>query len=180
MRVVPLNCYYCGQPSKASCARCGRWFCSTHGDGMCRDCLAPLQVLPSPLLFNVALLSLVVLVALAGWFLFWPPPKSFEVKATVGEFPGELEKGETSFPGATLPQGAALPSGESTPTFSPTPSPTITPTPQEQLYYIVVPGDVLSSIAAKFGVSTEAIMAANHMENPHMLSIGQRLLIPRG
>ncbi len=44
--------------------------------------------------------------------------------------------------------------------------------------YVVQSGDVLGSIASRFGVTVNAIMRANDMNNPDVLSIGQELIIP--
>jgi murein DD-endopeptidase MepM/ murein hydrolase activator NlpD len=44
--------------------------------------------------------------------------------------------------------------------------------------YIVQSGDTLSSIAARFGVSMDDLMAANGITNPNLLSAGQPLVIP--
>lgn len=44
--------------------------------------------------------------------------------------------------------------------------------------YIVQPGDTLSSIADRFGVSVDDLMAANGITNPNLLSAGQQLVIP--
>ena len=44
--------------------------------------------------------------------------------------------------------------------------------------YIVQPGDTLSSIAARFGVSVDDLMAANGIADPNLLSAGQQLIIP--
>lgn len=44
--------------------------------------------------------------------------------------------------------------------------------------YIVQPGDTLSSIAARFNVSINDLMAANGMTNPNLLAVGQQLVIP--
>ncbi len=44
--------------------------------------------------------------------------------------------------------------------------------------YIVQPGDTLSSIAARFNVSLEDLMAANGITDPNLLSAGQQLIIP--
>jgi LysM repeat protein len=46
------------------------------------------------------------------------------------------------------------------------------------LSYVVQPGDSLWSIAARFGVSVQAIAAANHLANQQMLHVGQTLIIP--
>ncbi len=66
-----------------------------------------------------------------------------------------------------------------------TPSPTSAATvevgtalpPGAQLY-VVQNGDVLGAIATRFGVSVNAIMRANNMDNPDVLSLGQELIIP--
>lgn len=44
--------------------------------------------------------------------------------------------------------------------------------------YTVAPGDTVSAIASRFGVSTEAIISANNLANPNLLRVGQVLLIP--
>ncbi len=44
--------------------------------------------------------------------------------------------------------------------------------------HIVQSGESLSTIAADFGVSMEAIMAANSLDDPNTIVVGQELLIP--
>jgi len=44
--------------------------------------------------------------------------------------------------------------------------------------YIVQPGDTLSSIASRFDVSLNDLMAANGLSDPNRLSAGQELVIP--
>lgn len=44
--------------------------------------------------------------------------------------------------------------------------------------YIVQPGDSLYSIAARFSVTIEALMAANNISDPNQLAAGQQLVIP--
>jgi LysM repeat protein len=44
--------------------------------------------------------------------------------------------------------------------------------------YIVKPGDYVHHIAVQFGVSVEAIVAANGLQNANFLMVGQRLVIP--
>jgi LysM repeat protein len=94
---------------------------------------------------------------------------------------------------ATISVGSGAPTATPTstspaPTATPTPTgtvivPTATPTsttqpPGQPIYYVVRPGDTLYSIARKFGVSMQAIMAANNLANPNWIYVGQRLLIP--
>lgn len=58
---------------------------------------------------------------------------------------------------------------------APVPSPS--PSPVEQTY-IVQAGDNPASIAQRFRIKTEDLMAANNIEDPSKLQIGQTLKIP--
>ena len=44
--------------------------------------------------------------------------------------------------------------------------------------YTVANGDTLGAIAARFGVSEQALAAANGITNPNLLRVGQKLTIP--
>jgi soluble lytic murein transglycosylase-like protein len=46
--------------------------------------------------------------------------------------------------------------------------------------YVVRPGDTLSSIAAKLGVSTKALADANHISDPNRVYAGRSLTVPGG
>ena len=46
--------------------------------------------------------------------------------------------------------------------------------------YVVQPGDTLSTIAAHFGVTMQALSAANNIQNLELVRIGQHLTIPGG
>jgi LysM repeat protein len=62
------------------------------------------------------------------------------------------------------------------PTTAPTAAPDVVlPTPT---VYVVKLGDTLGSIAQRFEVTLEALMAANDITNPNVLSVGQSLIIP--
>jgi len=45
-------------------------------------------------------------------------------------------------------------------------------------WYIVRPGNTLSSVAWRYGSSVNALMRANHIWNPNVIYVGQRLCIP--
>jgi LysM repeat protein len=47
-----------------------------------------------------------------------------------------------------------------------------------QVVHVVVSGETLLAIARQYGVSSDALIAANNLANPDQLSIGQRLIIP--
>jgi LysM repeat protein len=59
-----------------------------------------------------------------------------------------------------------------------TPGPPPVPTPGEQQRYVVREGDTLSGIAARFGVSEEAILDENPLSDRDRLFVGQELVIP--
>ena len=44
--------------------------------------------------------------------------------------------------------------------------------------YIVQPNDTLYSIASRFNVSINELMAANNITDPNLLGVGQQLVIP--
>lgn len=79
-----------------------------------------------------------------------------------------------TLPVVTLgPTATFVPTRSERPTS--TPIPTATPTP---IVYIVQKGDILGQIALDHDVSVEALVAANGLTSAHILSIGQRLIIP--
>ena len=73
------------------------------------------------------------------------------------------------------PSASPLPSASPSPSASPKPSTSPTAKPKT---YTVVAGDLLSKIAAKFGVTTTALMAANKITNANLIKVGQVLVIP--
>jgi len=70
------------------------------------------------------------------------------------------------------------------PTVSPTVAPTLAPTPTPAptvpppTTYVVQSGDTLAAIAQQFGTTVEALQAANGIEDPDQISVGQVLVIP--
>ena len=61
---------------------------------------------------------------------------------------------------------------------SATPMPIPSPTPPGPLLYTVQEGDTLGAIAQMYDLSVEDLMAANGLSNPHVLQVGQTLVIP--
>jgi len=58
-----------------------------------------------------------------------------------------------------------------------TPPPTLTPTPTPVIY-VVESGDTLGAIASRYGISVEAIVNRNGLEDATFIRTGQKLIIP--
>jgi LysM repeat protein len=69
----------------------------------------------------------------------------------------------------------AVPTPVPTPVATPAPTP---PPPPAQTTYVVQEGDTLAAIAQQFGTTVEALQAANGIEDPDEIVIGQVLVIP--
>jgi LysM repeat protein len=75
----------------------------------------------------------------------------------------------------TLPGSPGSTGATVLPSLTPTALPTVTPTP---FLYQVKKGDTLLGIALHYGLSLEALQAANPKVNPNFLSVGTELVIP--
>ena len=83
---------------------------------------------------------------------------------------------QLNIPGCT-PPGAASSAAESGQTGEAGVPPSAA-TPGQQITHVVQPGDTVYSISRQYGVSPDAIIAANNLVNPNRLDIGQTLIIP--
>lgn len=72
-----------------------------------------------------------------------------------------------------LPPPPPPPPRTATPTATPVP-----PTQPPQRVHVIAQGDTLTYLATKYNVTVEAIVKANNVTDPNLLSIGQRLIIP--
>jgi hypothetical protein len=82
---------------------------------------------------------------------------------------------------SAAPTATVGPTATPTPTPSPTPAPTATPSAAPTAAprtYVVVQGDTLGAIAARFGTTPNAIAAANGIKDPNQINPGQVLVIP--
>ena len=82
---------------------------------------------------------------------------------------------------ASCSEDAGVPTLAPAPTLlvvTATAGPPPVPTPGEQQRYIVREGDTLSGIAARFGVTEDAILKENPLSDRDRLFVGQELLIP--
>lgn len=87
----------------------------------------------------------------------------------------------TPMPTATPDHFELLVDSEGKPLLEMTPMPSVTATPKPPplfVFHPIAPGETLISIAAKYGITTEALLAANDIRDPINLDVGQNLLIP--
>ena len=72
------------------------------------------------------------------------------------------------------------PTSKAEPTPAASPQAVSSPTAESSgTSYSVEAGDTLYSIATKFNTTVDAIVAANKIANPDVISIGQKLTIPK-
>jgi LysM repeat protein len=71
-------------------------------------------------------------------------------------------------PGVTTPVATAIPGATAAPVG----------TPGATVIHTVQPGDTLTSIAAQYDTTVEAIQAANKITDPDDIYVGQKLIIP--
>jgi LysM repeat protein len=89
--------------------------------------------------------------------------------------------------GPSIGGPSAAPSPTPPPTAEPTAAPEAAQAPdtapaeaaREPLAYTVEPGDTLGSIADQFNTSMDALMQANNLDDPDLLVVGQRLIVPQ-
>ena len=62
------------------------------------------------------------------------------------------------------------------PTQAPTPTATVTP---ETITYTVKAGDTLSGIAARYDLATRDLMRLNQLDEGDILTVGQKLRVPK-
>lgn len=132
-----------------------------------------------------ALISLVVAL-LVVWFVDVRRPDPEELAALAGVATvGDAGGGPATGPSVQLPPTATLPTaGDAVPV-----APETTAVPSagepvqsdgEQETYVVQPGDTLSAIGAKLGVTMQELVDANNLSDANNIFSGQRLIVPSG
>ncbi|CAB4612349.1 unannotated protein [freshwater metagenome] len=103
------------------------------------------------------------------------PEPSASPSASPSATPSASPSPSPSASASPKPSVSATPKPTATPKATATPKPTATAKPKT---YTVKAGDLLSKIAAKFGVTTTALMTANKITNANLIKVGQVLVIP--
>ena len=108
---------------------------------------------------------------------FTPTPTRTPTAAIV---PTQVAPVPTVTPVLTATSVPVLPTPVPTPTITlpPSATPTATSTPRPLQTYVVKKGDTLYDIARRFGVSLQALAAANGITDPKLVRLGQVLVIP--
>ena len=109
-------------------------------------------------------------------------PAPLAVATTTPEPVMEASATPTDVPPATptetpTPPPEATPGPDAEPAETLPPAPDVAPTPTPVLY-TVQRGDHLSVIAARYGVTVQALAEANDIANPNLIEVGQALVIP--
>ena len=183
-----MNCYACEHAAVNACRRCAKPYCDDHGNAQyCAECLKPASALPSFNLYRGALLALLVGTGVAIVLLVRPPG---ETKGASPVVVGRTAPSPTAS-GRTAEATIAAETPETTPSpdnTTATPVANVTATPTEAPYdvYFVQSGDNLFSIAEKFlppgddlKKYTDAVVALNGLSSDQVLSVGQKLLLPK-
>lgn len=205
-RPARVRCRYCGRRASVEltvCPHCGRdlkpagfpWrrlglalviLGLAWGIYTGRNLITEETFLPAKRLLAALLRPLPTLVAIITPTPTEPPPTPTATPTGVSPTP-------TATPSATATRtasptfvvsstasltGTAAISGAVTPTVALTATPAPTGTRTTAIRYKVQPGDNLTLIAQRFGVTVEAIVAANGLRDPERLQAGQELIIP--
>ena len=118
-------------------------------------------------------------VTIAGPLLDEPDAETTAASATTSPSPMPTPRVTPAASPSPSPTPSPSPSPTPTPvpeTPAPTPAPTPVVTPQQT--YTVARGDTLAEIAQRFGTSVSALQAANGIEDPDEIFVGQVLVIP--
>ena len=121
-------------------------------------------------------LLVVAFIVFLLWFVLLRPRDSSTPVLETTPVPSALPTPVLDQPDAAFEAVIATPMPEPTPTATPEPRATPTPTP---LVYTVQPGDTLSAIANRFGVTVDDLVRANRLVDPDQLEVGQQLSIPQ-
>jgi len=123
-------------------------------------------------LSSIPILDILLLLGIVGLVALWLAKPWQEVEL------GALSLAP-SFTSTPVTEAMAISTVVSSPTSTPTlpPTPIIAPT-TIPIVHAVASGENLTSIAARYGTTVEAIAAANNIDPEQLLQVGQELIIP--
>jgi len=106
------------------------------------------------------------------------PPMAIVPTLTPSSTPTNTPTATATPTASPTPTDTPTPMPTATPTDTPTPTASATPTVGATFEYIVQQGDTLATIAARFGVTWEAIAQINGLNAASVIYVGQKLLVP--
>ena len=128
----------------------------------------------SPVVSVLLGLLILVVVGVGGFVIGMALPLLVPLPA--GDTPIVSPAPSGAVPSATpVPSVATSPAPAASPSALASAAPTPTATART---YVVKRGDQLGRIAASFGVTLQALQAANGIANPNLIFVGQKLVIP--
>jgi LysM repeat protein len=128
------------------------------------------QARKAPLLIIVAAVLLVVGAAVLIFWLLGPNKSAISLFAT--------ETPTSTVTSTSTKTSTVTPTQTNTSTASLTPTETLTPTPEGPFTYVVVQGDTLFTIAEKFQVNLDTLIAINNLDPASPIDIGDQITIP--
>lgn len=169
------GCHYCDQPAEEQCPSCGRLYCREHGDDVCLRCLSTDSATPSALAYRGSILAL-ALASLVTIFLLVRPPESDSATDEARPVATATAIGATA---TATPEGGAAAGRTVVPSTvaGASASPVVSPSPADTTHE-VKSGDTLFAIAGQYGVTTDALVAANPGVELDPLAVGTILKIP--
>ena len=105
-------------------------------------------------------------------------PTTTDTEKTIAETTATPVRADVAKARAVTPQKQSAPRNDAKPSHSPSREEHARTSPSSGKTYIVKKGDNPVTIAKKLNVAYDDLISLNHIEDPHRLQIGQKLLIP--
>jgi len=106
------------------------------------------------------------------------PTPSTDTEKNMAETAATPVRADVAKARAVAPQKQSAPRNDAKPSHSPAREEHARASPSSGKTYIVKKGDNPLTIAKKLNVAYDDLISLNHIEDPHKLQIGQKLLIP--
>ncbi|PYJ27084.1 MAG: hypothetical protein DME80_06195 [Verrucomicrobia bacterium] len=106
------------------------------------------------------------------------PTTSTDTEKNLAETAATPVRADVAKARAVAPQKQSAPRNDAKPSYSPAREEHARTSPSSGKTYIVKKGDNPVTIAKKLNAAYDDLISLNHIEDPHRLQIGQKLLIP--
>jgi len=130
------------------------------------------------LLHVVAVSGIIAFNAIKTRETLFVPATSTDTEKNITETAATPVRTDVAKARAVAPQKQSAPRNDAKPSHSPAREEHARTSPSSGKTYVVKKGDNPVTIAKKLNVAYDDLISVNHIEDPHRLKIGQRLLIP--